>query len=175
MQSRSSRHLSPKTAARATVGRMLRRFGAAAVTALLLSGAVWAQTPSEADVRAESGRIFRSVMSPYCPGLTLAACPSTQAFELRDEIRERMASGESADEIREALTTRFGQNILGNPSNTPTGRVFLGVVAGLAIAAVVGVAMFVRRGMRRDAAEQLPADQIDSTLNARIDDELADA
>ena len=63
----------------------------------------------------------------------------------------------------------------GNPSNTPTGRVFLGVVASLALAAVVGVAMFVRRGMCRDAAEQLPADQIDSTLNARIDDELADA
>ena len=35
------------------------------------------------------------LLSPYCPGRTLADCPSPDAGALREEIRTRIDSGES--------------------------------------------------------------------------------
>ena len=153
---------------------MIHRFGAALFAAFVLSGAAWAQTPAEDNVRLESARLFRSVMSPYCTGLTLMACPSPQAFELRDEIRERMASGASANEIRAELAARFGQNIIGNPSNSPTGQIFLGLVAALAAVSAVGIGAYTRRAVRQDAAAPQSVNELDAVFEARIDDELAD-
>jgi cytochrome c-type biogenesis protein CcmH/NrfF len=52
-------------------------------------------------------RIFSELMSPYCPGLMLADCPSPDAFELRAEIRARLAAGDPPAQVKENIRARF--------------------------------------------------------------------
>lgn len=55
------------------------------------------------------------LMSPYCPGRTLAECPSPQADELRLWILTQAAAGASQEEVEAALYERFGDEILSAP------------------------------------------------------------
>lgn len=55
------------------------------------------------------------LMSPYCPGRTLAECPSPQATSLRFEILMQASQGMSEKEIREMLAARYGDVLLAAP------------------------------------------------------------
>ena len=55
------------------------------------------------------------LMSPYCPGRTLATCPSPQAAELVQWIVLQEASGATKQEVLDQLVERFGDEILGAP------------------------------------------------------------
>lgn len=55
-------------------------------------------------------------MSPFCPGLSLAECPSEQASELRAQIDGRIASGASNREIDEWLVADYGESVLARPA-----------------------------------------------------------
>ncbi|MBK7951126.1 MAG: cytochrome c-type biogenesis protein CcmH [Deltaproteobacteria bacterium] len=82
------------------------------------------------------------LMSPFCPGRTLASCPSPQAGELIQWIATQEAAGVSRDEVIAILVERHGEEILGAPPAkgiTLWAYVFpvLGFVAFGGIAAVV--------------------------------------
>ncbi|MBB84610.1 MAG: hypothetical protein CL931_12440 [Deltaproteobacteria bacterium] len=64
--------------------------------------------PYTADLAAE-------MMSPYCPGRTIASCPSPQAGELIQWIQVQEAAGASKEEVVEMLVERFGEDIYGAP------------------------------------------------------------
>jgi cytochrome c-type biogenesis protein CcmH len=55
------------------------------------------------------------LMSPFCPGRTLASCPSPQAAELVQWIVTQEAAGSTKDEVLEILVERYGEEILGAP------------------------------------------------------------
>ncbi|MBY0401956.1 cytochrome c-type biogenesis protein CcmH, partial [Myxococcota bacterium] len=55
------------------------------------------------------------LMSPFCPGRTLASCPSPQAAELTQWIALQEAAGVSRDEVVAILVERHGEEILGAP------------------------------------------------------------
>lgn len=55
------------------------------------------------------------LMSPYCPGRTLASCPSPQAAELVQWMVMQEAAGSSQEEVVAILIERFGEGILGAP------------------------------------------------------------
>ena len=97
------------------------------------------------DPDAQAQQIFTELMSPFCPGLTLADCPSPNAFDLRTEIRRRLDAGEPLESIRAELVQKYGVEILADPTGTPIGTVIWGVPAGVAAIAAVGLAWFVRR------------------------------
>ncbi len=126
------------------------------------------QTPE-----ADADQIFTELMSPFCPGLTLADCPSPNAFDLRGEIRRRLKAGESRQAIERELVAKYGVQILADPSDTPIGRVVWGVPMGVAAAAAVGLAWFVRRATRVAQAERAVA-AVDAETSKRLDEELAD-
>lgn len=58
-------------------------------------------------------RLFSSLMSPFCPGLTLANCPSVYAETLRVSVRDRLAAGEHPDSVVESLVAAFGERVRG--------------------------------------------------------------
>ncbi|HSC86305.1 MAG TPA: cytochrome c-type biogenesis protein CcmH [Polyangiaceae bacterium] len=62
-----------------------------------------------------AGSIARQTMSPFCPGRTLADCPSNYAAEWRDDIRAMVARGMSDDEIQRELFGRAGGDLSGIP------------------------------------------------------------
>ncbi len=67
-------------------------------------------------VRARTAHeLARDLMSPYCPGRTLAECPSPDALAVREEIRAALRSGESPDAIRTRIEARFGDQVVGVP------------------------------------------------------------
>lgn len=128
------------------------------------------------DADAQAQRIFTELMSPFCPGLTLADCPSPNAFDLRTEIRRRLDAGEPLDAIKAELVRTYGVEILSDPTGTPIGTVVWGVPAAVAVAAALGLAWFVRRATRVAEAEP-PADRggpADDEVIRRLDDELAE-
>ncbi len=84
---------------------------------VLLLAAVVAQPVglSADDVDVQARQMFRSLMSPYCPGSLLADCPSSQAAALRDSVRARLGRGQSAARIRDDLVDIYGDEILAAP------------------------------------------------------------
>jgi cytochrome c-type biogenesis protein CcmH/NrfF len=113
-----------------------------AVVALLLAlgvgalgaGEAGAQAVSDPEVARRAHGIASDVMSPYCPGRTLADCPSPNAAALREEVRELLGEGVPEAEVRERLDARFGDEIVGAPRSVwgwsfPAAVLALGVVA----------------------------------------------
>lgn len=126
------------------------------------------------DPGAEAQAIAGAIMSPYCPGLVLAACPSGDARELRVEIRERIEAGETRAGIEADLVTRYGQGVLADPSSLPGGRVAVLVPAVLGFAGVAFIAGFVRRSTRRAAATEAATEPpADAAIVDQLEDELA--
>lgn len=85
------------------------------------------------------------LMSPYCPGRTIASCPSKSARKLEDEILSLAEEGHSRDEIETQLVARFGAEIIGYEPPP----YLLGGVALLATLALGGVLLVGRRWSRR--------------------------
>jgi cytochrome c-type biogenesis protein CcmH/NrfF len=112
-------------------------------------------------------QLIATLRSPFCPGLTLESCPSWQAESLRADIRRRMADGESANHVRQALVLAFGQPILGEPTWDGfdlTGWLMPSALVGLS-AAVLVAALCRRKPVVADprhpafvpAVQELPA------------------
>lgn len=54
-------------------------------------------------------------MSPFCPGLTLSECPSSQSATLRDQIEDKVASGWTNRRLDTWLTQNYGEGVLARP------------------------------------------------------------
>lgn len=63
--------------------------------------------PGEAEAEAVMQALSHDLMSPYCPGRTLATCPSPQARKLEMQILEQARSGMSREQIETSLVARF--------------------------------------------------------------------
>jgi cytochrome c-type biogenesis protein CcmH/NrfF len=101
-------------------------------------GAVPADSPSRGgplggDVT-QANKLLGTLMSPFCPGLTLTTCPSVYAETLRVSVRERLDAGEAPDSIVESLVAAFGEGIRGAPRAAG-----LGLVLWVLPAIVLGV------------------------------------
>lgn len=123
----------------------------AGVLALLLQ-AVPAAPPADATEILARQRaataLIASLQSPFCPGLTLPACPSWHADTLRQSLRHRVELGESPVVLRQEMAQRYGQYVLGEP--TWHGFDVLGWLAPAALLLAAGAGLVL--GLRRRAA-----------------------
>ena len=90
--------------------------GALALIAALVLG--WSSAEEAAAIEGAppwSYAMAHDLMSPFCPGRTLAECPSPNATELRFWILTQAAAGASEAEVRDMLTDRFGDVLLSAP------------------------------------------------------------
>ena len=150
---------------------MIRR--AALIVAVMLVAAV--AVPAVAQTRdsaAEAQKIFTSVMSPYCPGLLLADCPSPAAFELRANIRKRLDAGESPVDIERGLYQTYGDVIRAVPPPQGWGSV-LWIAPAVALALSLGTLMwFLARSRALDVAGGLKSAPADPVMEERLQQEL---
>jgi cytochrome c-type biogenesis protein CcmH/NrfF len=151
------------------------KFAAVASTFLALALAVPASAETAEEPEGWAYRYFGEIMSPFCPGRTLSACPSPSAESLRMWILVQAAAGRGRDDVHEELLERYGEVILA----APRARGFGATAYLVPVAAFVGggvlVGIFLRRQTRAAAhgAEALPAEPLDPEIERAIDEELA--
>jgi cytochrome c-type biogenesis protein CcmH len=89
--------------------------------------------------------LAHELMSPYCPGRTLAECPSPQADQLRLWILERARAGATRAEVEEELRQNFGDQLLQAPRAEGIGLVAYAVPGVFVVLGAVLLAVFLRR------------------------------
>jgi len=116
--------------------------------------------------------LSHNTMSPFCPGLTLAACPSPQAAELRAELRTRLELGETRETIVDDLVRRYGAGVTGTPPATGFGATVYALPFVVALGLGVAVRLVTRGGHDANQSDATTASRPD--LATRLDDELED-
>jgi len=105
-----------------------------------------------------------------CQSLSVADSPSETAHEMKDIIRERLAAGESPEQVRAYFVEKYGNWILLSPPRQGFNLlVWVVPFAGLGLGLVL-VLLVVRRWSRRPAPPQTPP--MDPAMRARIRREM---
>jgi len=156
--------------------RVLHRTSRAPVLALFVLLAFVGLGPTQADAQEGEGwgyALAHELMSPYCPGRTLAACTSGQAAELRQWILVQEAAGASREEVVAILETRFGDVVRSSPEAEGWGLAAWLLPGAAVLIGALLVALILRRMVR-----QTPAPAPETPVAAESgsgDDELARA
>ena len=112
------------------------------------------------------------VMCVEC-GTALNVSTSTVADQERAFIRKQIALGKDKQEVKDALVEQFGPGVLATPEEKGFDLAAYLVPGGLALLALVGLALAARR-FRRRPAEAGPATEPLADADARrLDAELA--
>jgi len=144
------------------VGGVRRDTGWAGALLLLIAllawpGGVQAEGPLEAEGRA----IARMLLCPICENLSVLDSPSPLAQQMRGIIQEKLAAGESREQIIQYFVDRYGEGVLVEPPKRGFSLlVWLGPLL-IALGGLVVVGMTLRRWLRRQPAfdtEEAPAD-----------------
>lgn len=126
-------------------------------------------------VRAEepgwSYEVWNDLMSPFCPGRTLADCPSEQAEELRGWIVEQEAAGRARKDVYDEIVAEYGDRVLQAPVPTGFGLAAYVIPVLLFVAGGGLVAVFLRR-QTRAASRPVPVAAVDPDLQRELDEEI---
>jgi cytochrome c-type biogenesis protein CcmH/NrfF len=137
--------------------------------AFVYGGAAVAGEPSDEQSR-RAHAIASKVMSPFCPGSTVATCSSPRAAEWRSDIRKWVMEGLSEEEIRTRLQRRTpGRDLSGTP-RTAFGWTLPLVLVGLGAILLLWLLRRFSRA-RPPAGNDAPAAD-DSRLDERLENEL---
>jgi len=132
---------------------------------------------AETEPEGWSYELAHELMSPYCPGRTLAECPSSKADTLRMWLHVQEASGRSLDEVKAELVERYGEQILSAPRPQGFGLAayFVPVLAFVAGGWLVW--HFLRKQTREASAASravaAPVGPRDPELERLVDEELS--
>ena len=140
----------------------LPRWGSWALMGLILVGALLVATRPDQTARTPEDRIFANAATTKCPtcrSQSVAESEAPIAKEIRADIARRVEAGDTDEEIRGFLRSRFGEEIELRPSATGvTGLVWILPVV-VVIVAAAGLVLRVRRGHRSSPAEATDADR----------------
>ena len=106
------------------------------------------------ELEATATALDKQIICPVCPGETLNQSQATLAKQMRAIVRERLAAGQSPDEITAYFVSVYGPSVLAQP---PTSGVALAVWLVPPVALAIGIAVLVLalRSMRRTNAAAL--------------------
>jgi cytochrome c-type biogenesis protein CcmH len=132
-----------------------------------------ARAPS-AEASASWGHSLASdLMSPFCPGRSLADCPSPDAATLRSWILVQEAAGRSRDDVETELLERYGEQILSRPRARGFGLTAYAIPIGVFVAGGGLVWLFLRRQTREARAEpRARVGSLTPELERLVDEEL---
>jgi|SRR6476620_5581071 len=147
--------------------RALALLAAVAALAGAAPGAAAAPRASLPDIEDE-------VMCPIC-GTLLELSESPQAEREKAFIRRRIVAGQTKAQIKDALVSEYGQEVLALPAGSGFSlSAYLVPIAGFALAAVALLAAALRWRRRGRAEAEAPAEPAPSGEEAeRLDADLA--
>jgi cytochrome c-type biogenesis protein CcmH len=96
------------------------------------------QARDSARLDALTRQVASQLRCPVCQGLSLADSPSELALEMKDVVRDQLASGRTPDEVKQYFVAKYGEWILLEPERRGVNLLVyalpvLAVVAGLAV------------------------------------------
>lgn len=121
------------------------------MAAIVLATSILSAAPAAAAPEDVANDVSEQIMSPFCPGVTLQACPSDAAIDLRERIKTMAERGLGRAEIIAVLEREYGSSIRAAPLTSGSGLLawLLPIVAGIA---GVGIGWrFLRRWVRAPA------------------------
>ena len=97
-------------------------------------------------------QIASGLRCPVCEDLSAADSPAPLAGQMRVQIREKLANGETPDEIRDGFIAAYGTSVLMTPPRDGIfGLVYLFPLLALGVALTAG-GLLLRRSLRRPEA-----------------------
>ena len=115
---------------------------------------------------------WNELMSPFCPGRTLADCPSPQADQLRMWILVQEAAGRPRADVEDELLERFGDVVLAAPRASGFGlAAYLVPVLAFLVGGVLVLALL--RRWTKVESHAVRAQAVDPELERAIGEELA--
>jgi cytochrome c-type biogenesis protein CcmH len=144
---------------------------AVVVVGVLAFGTLAQDDPTPAE-RAQN--LAETIRCPSCKSQSAASSDTPSSAAVRAEIRRRIAAGESDEEIRDFLASRYGREILLDPSGSGFGTLVWALPVGFVVVAVAGLVVRFRqdRPSHRHASAE-DRDLVDRALHG--DDPDADA
>ena len=149
------------------------------VCALLLALAAFAApaaaaTPASDDAATRwAYDLANDLMSPFCPGRSLADCPSPDAASLRMWIVVQAAAGRTRADVEEELYARYGEVIRAAPKAEGFGAGAYLIPIGVFAGGGALVAWFLRRATRRARARpEEPTRGLDPEVERKLDELL---
>lgn len=160
---------------------MRARWAALAVVVAIAAWALGGVEPAQAQsVDARALSIEQRLLCPQCTNLRLDVCDTILCADMRREVRDRVAQGQSDDEIIAYFHGRYGQRVLAEVPRTGFNLLLFGWVGGsLLLVAVVGAFVLLRLRRTASAVPVAPlgaADErwLDEQLHAETHDEPHD-
>jgi cytochrome c-type biogenesis protein CcmH/NrfF len=105
---------------------------------------------------------WRELMSPFCPGRSLADCPSPQADSLRMWILTQEAAGRTRADVEDELYQQFGDVILAAPRAEGFGITAYAIPVVVFIGGGLLVGLFLWRQTR--GRSEPPRDPVQATV-----------
>ena len=142
---------------------MIRRWGAWAVMAVVIVGALVFGTVDEGAARTIEERanaITAGLRCPTCRSQSVLESDSSQARSIKTDVVRRLQAGETEQQIDGYYVSRYGPDILLNPPSTGiAGLVWVLPVVAL-VAAVAALGFAFRRWRVRDGIQVSDADRV---------------
>jgi cytochrome c-type biogenesis protein CcmH len=156
----------PKRRSSFARGRALGRFCVAilvaALASLLFASAALADDP----LAAKELQVERQLGCPICTNLPLNVCDNQICVQMKGVIHDKLAAGETPDEVVAYFVNRYGEGILLTPPEQGFNlAVWYLPVAALALGALV-VWMVVRRSLQRQRVVEARLRRSDPALDA---------
>ena len=101
------------------------------------------------DLESEAQGIDKSLMCPICPSETIDQSQTEIAEQMRRTVRERLAQGESRDQVLQFFVERYGEEILAAPPKSGF-NLLAWLVPPIALLVGGGALALVVRAMRQE-------------------------
>ncbi|MGH9179913.1 MAG: cytochrome c-type biogenesis protein [Acidimicrobiales bacterium] len=105
---------------------------------------------------ARTTKLASDVRCPTCEGLSAAESESPASLAVRQEIRRRVDAGQSDDEIRAYLVSRYGRDIVLTPAGSGVAALVWALPVAAAVLGAGGLVLAFRR--RRAGPQRVPTE-----------------
>ena len=133
------------------------------VVAVTFGSAMFIAALGQRDARTPDEHVLRiagTIKCPTCIGQSVAQSEAPASRDIRVDIARRIAQGESDDQIRQDLASRFGPDILLSPSHSGVvGLVWILPVL-MSLVVVIGLMLAFRRWRLTTGGEASEADRV---------------
>jgi cytochrome c-type biogenesis protein CcmH len=126
-----------------------------------------------ADLERDARAIDEMLVAPCCFSQQVSVHQSAAAQEVKEDVRRRLAGGETRQQILDAYVAQYGKHILAEPPATGF-DLTLYVVPPIALVASLGLIALLIRRLSRPQAIAAPDAPVSDDDDARLDEELRD-